>query len=77
MDGMNARLMKSLKIAVAIFAALYVGLVVIYLLWFEWAVWRGHFPEAVPIFVSAVPLAVLGAILGFAIAFYWTGRKST
>jgi hypothetical protein len=46
-------------------------------MWFEWAVWRGGFPEAVPIFISALPLALFGAVVGFVFAFYWIGRKST
>jgi hypothetical protein len=75
MVPMLARLTKSLKIAVITFVALYAGLVAVYSLWFEWAVWRGGFPEAAPIFVVAAPLALFGAIFGFVFAFYWTGRK--
>ena len=69
---MLPRLIKSLKRAAITFIALYVGLVAIYLLWFEWAVWRGGFPSAIPIFVVAAPLALFGAIVNFVATFALT-----
>lgn len=71
------RLIKVVAAAIATFLAVYIAVVAIFLLWFEWLVSRGRFPEAIPILIVAAVPAIIGAVFGFIYAIYKTRQQST
>ncbi len=73
MWAMWDRIKGPIWVGIATFFAIYLGLVISYLVLFmTWGATHGW--DAVPIVVTALPLAIFGSVVGAIFKFGWRGR---
>ncbi len=71
---MKEKLLRSFGIALGSFFVLYVGLVILYVLFYAFAA-RNKALEPVPIFIAAIPVAVFGALVALIFSLFWSNRN--
>jgi hypothetical protein len=75
MWAMWDRIIGPIWVGIATFFAIYLGLVIGYgVLFMTWG--ASHEWDAVPIAITALPLALIGSIVGAIFKFCWRGRPA-